>query len=78
MDSVLQPGLLQVPHDAAVKISFDTLQIIDDLRIPYGKWGKADWLEPIVSDFLQFGPGGATQTITNKKIIIDEIIFLNK
>ena len=28
------PGKLQVPHDASVRASFDTLPLIDDLRIP--------------------------------------------
>lgn len=33
---VASPGKLQVPHDASVRGSFDTLQIIDDLRVPNG------------------------------------------
>ena len=52
------PGALQVPHDASVKVSFDTLQIIDDISIPYGNWGRASYLEPITKDFPQFGLGG--------------------
>lgn len=35
------PGRLQVPHDASIRGSFDTLQIIDDIRVPNGKWGQA-------------------------------------
>lgn len=46
------PGRLQVPHDASIRGSFDTLQIIDDIRVPNGKWGQASWLEPITKDFL--------------------------
>jgi hypothetical protein len=68
-----QPRKLQVPHDASVRTSFDTLQLMDDLSVPKGLWGKADWLEPIVKDFPQFGEGGATQAITHLEIIIDEI-----
>ena len=30
---IANPGALQVPHDASVKVSFDTLQIIDDINI---------------------------------------------
>ncbi len=67
------PGALQVPHDASVKVSFDTLQIIDDISIPHGNWGKASYLEPITVDFPQFGSGGATQVITHNKIKIDTI-----
>ena len=43
------------------KVSFNTLQIIDDIGVPYG-------LEPITQDFPQFGSGGATQVITHSKI----------
>ena len=35
--SVANPQALQVPYDASVKISFDTLQIIDDINVPYGR-----------------------------------------
>ncbi len=34
-----KPGKLQVPHDASVRGSFNTFQIIDDVHIPHGKWG---------------------------------------
>ncbi len=73
-----QPGRLQVPHDASVRGSFDTLQIIDDIRVPNGQWGNAKWLEPITKDFPKYGPGGATQAITNKQIILNDLINLNK
>ncbi|WP_373810614.1 RHS repeat-associated core domain-containing protein [Porphyromonas macacae] len=67
------PGALQVPHDASVKLSFDRLQVVDDLEIPKGQWGKADYLEPITKDFPEFGRGGATQAITHKEIKVDKI-----
>lgn len=70
------PGALQVPHDASIKVSFDTLQIIDDISVPYGNWGKSSYLEPITKDFPQFGNGGATQVITHSNIIIDSITTL--
>ena len=76
--NIANPGALQVPHDASVKVSFDTLQIIDDISIPYGNWGKASYLEPITKDFPQFGSGGATQVITHSKIKIDSITKLPK
>ena len=72
------PGLLQVPHDAAYRASFDTLQIIDDLRIPGGRWNSSKkWLEPICVYYKQFGPGGSTQAITNQEILIDEIVDIS-
>ena len=75
---VANPGALQVPHDASVKVSFDTLQIIDDISVPYGNWGKASYLEPITIDFPQFGSGGATQVITHSQITIKSITKLPK
>lgn len=71
------PKALQVPHDASVKACFDTLQIVDDVEIPMGKWGKADYLEPITKDFPEFGKGGATQAITHKEIKVDKIEHLD-
>lgn len=75
---VASPGKLQVPHDASVRGSFDTLQIIDDIRVPNGNWGKANYLEPLTKDFPEFGVGGATQAITNKQIILNDLIKLPK
>lgn len=72
------PGVIQTPHDASVKATFDTLQIIDDIAVPYGKWGTAPYLEPITQDYKQFGPGGATQVITHLKIVLDDIVKLPK
>ena len=76
--NIANPGALQVPHDASIKVSFDTLQIIDDISVPYGNWGKASYLEPLTTDFPQFGSGGATQVITHSNIKIDSIIKLPK
>ena len=73
---VASPGKLHVPHDASLRGSFDTLQIIDDIRVPYGNWGKANYLEPITTDFPEFGPGGATQAITNQTINLEELTKL--
>ena len=75
---VANPSALQVPHDASVKVSFDTLQIVDDISVPYGNWGKASYLEPITTDFPQFGSGGATQVITHSRIKIKSITKLPK
>lgn len=46
---------------------------MDDVRVPKGNWGKANWDEPITKDFMKFGEGGATQAITNKPIKLDDI-----
>lgn len=72
------PGRLQVPHDAAIRGSLDTLQIIDDIRVPNGKWGQASWLEPITKDFPKYGPGGATQALTYQKIKLNSLKDLSR
>lgn len=72
------PGRLQVPHDASIRGSFDTLQIIDDIRVPNGKWGQASWLEPITKDFPKYGPGGATQALTYQKIKLNSLKDLSR
>lgn len=65
---------LQVPHDAVIKIEFDTKQMLSDIQIPKGQWGKAGYLEPITNDFPQFGSGGATQAVTTQPIVVNKII----
>ena len=72
------PGRLQVPHDASIRGSFDTLQIIDDIRVPNGKWGQASWLEPITKDFPKYGHGGATQALTYQKIKLNSLKDLSR
>ena len=54
------------------------MQIVDDVRVPYGKWGTAEHLEPIVKDYPQLGQGGATQVTTTSAITVDEIKDLLK
>ncbi|MBF0207517.1 MAG: hypothetical protein HQK53_11575 [Oligoflexia bacterium] len=56
---------LQVPHDATYRVTLDTMENINDLRIPYGEWGKADWLEPFTKAYPDYGIGGASQAVTN-------------
>lgn len=65
---------LQVPHDAAIRIEFDTKQVLNDVRIPQGDYGRSDQKEPITRDFPAFGSGGATQAITNMPIEVDRVI----
>ena len=68
---------LQVPHNAAIRIEFDTKQIVDEIEVPKGKWGTADYYEPITKDFPQFGSGNTTQAITKSPIKADKIINLD-
>ena len=39
-DSIIAQGKLQIPYRPEYRISFDTLNIIDDINIPKGKWGQ--------------------------------------
>jgi hypothetical protein len=70
------PGALQTPHDASIRVAFDTLQILEDIRVPKGNYGVAGHLEPITEDFPEFGEGGAPQAVTNRKIRIEELEYL--
>lgn len=65
-----------MPHDAAIRLEFDTSQILDDVRIPKGAWGQADYLEPLTKDFPQFGEGGATQAVTSMPFDVTRIVDL--
>ncbi len=63
--------LLQLPRAPTHVVKFDTLQIIDDIQIPNGKWGTNGISEPITSTFPEWGSGGATQAITKSVININ-------
>ncbi|MCA0184582.1 MAG: hypothetical protein LCH90_01060 [Proteobacteria bacterium] len=60
--------LLQLPRTPTHWVDFDTLLLIDDLRIPAGRWNEITTLEPIVITFPEWGRGGGTQAITDKPI----------
>ena len=74
-DAIVAQGKLQIPYRPEYRISFDTLDIIDDISIPNGQWGQANYLEPITQDYKCFGPGGATQAVTYSEINSVEQIF---
>lgn len=63
-----QQKLQLYPNDAIYRVTVDTLDNIDDFKIPNGKWGEAEWLEPITKDFPNWGVGGATQAVTRNSI----------
>ncbi|MCX4341771.1 MAG: hypothetical protein OSJ72_19355, partial [Lachnospiraceae bacterium] len=75
-DAIIAQGKLQIPYRPEYRISFDTLDIIEDIHIPKGKWGMADYLEPIARDYKNFGPGGATQAMTYSQI--ESIVDISK
>jgi hypothetical protein len=67
---------LQIPHTPTYYGEFDTLQIIDDVKIPKEDWGRGTKPEPITNYFgpnhpnpaENFGKGGATQAVTKTPI----------
>jgi len=61
-------SLLQLKYAPSHFGTFDTLQLIDDLSIPGGRWNTSPILEPRTSTFPEFGTGGATQAITTTPI----------
>lgn len=70
---------LQLPNenDAVIRIEFDTKQLLTDVRIPRGRYGTADYLEPLTKDYPEFGVGRGTQAITNSGIQASRIVDLN-
>ncbi|MGF1719548.1 filamentous hemagglutinin N-terminal domain-containing protein [Vibrio kyushuensis] len=60
--------LLQTPHAPTHVVEFDTIQLLDDLRIPDGKWNTNSVPEPITETFPDWGKGGGTQAITDRPI----------
>ena len=48
--------------------TFNTLQLIGDLRVPYSNWNTTNILEPLTNSYPQYGVGGATQAITSTNI----------
>ena len=63
-------------NDAGMRIEFDTEQMLDDIQIPRGRYGSADYLEPLTKDYPQYGVGAATQAITNRSIQASQIVDL--
>ena len=51
------------PYRPDYRVSGDSLNVLDNMRIPKGDWGRADYFEPITTDFRKFGPGKSTQVI---------------
>jgi hypothetical protein len=45
-----------------------------NLKIPHGRFGSADYLEPITKDYPEFGTGGAIQAISRRPIKLNRII----
>ena len=71
-------NLLQLPSSPSHYGKFDTLQIINNITIPKGKWGTGFNLEPICKTMPQWGKGGGTQAVTSKFINNFQLFELKK
>ena len=70
-DSIVMQGKLQIPYRPDYSVSGNTIDVIDNISIPKGQWGNANYLEPITKDFKNFGPGGISQGVIEGKIPVD-------
>ena len=52
---------LQIPYKPRYRISFDTLNHIAAMRVPYARLDTGTQLEPYTFSYREFGAGGATQ-----------------
>lgn len=61
---------LQLPYEPNYRVTFDTLQIVDDLKIPFRNYNESPFLgvEPVTNSYYKWGTGGATQPITSLPI----------
>jgi hypothetical protein len=63
--------LLQTPRAPTHVVDFDTKQILDDVRVPDGRWNTNGIPEPRTDTFPVYGNGGGTQAITSQPIKVD-------
>ena len=63
-------SLLQTPYPPSHWVEFDTLPLLENLRIPNGNWQRSTIPEPLTNTFPNFGAGGGTQAITDQPIIV--------
>ena len=67
---------LQLLDPPTYRASFDTLQVTDNLRIPFSNWNTGNTLEPLTFSYPEFGTGGGTQAITSQNIFADGFTLL--
>jgi len=70
-DGIVASDKLQIPYRPDYRVSGNSLDIIDKMKIPNGKWGTADYPEPLTKDYKIYGPGKATQVIVDGPIPVD-------
>ena len=60
-------------NDCRTRSSFDSLQVIDDVKVPMSKGGKGTTLEPITNSYPEYGKGGYPQYKIDKIINFDSV-----
>lgn len=72
----LQIDAINWNNNCQTRSSFDSLQIIDDIRVPYSYGNVGPDLEPITKCYPEFGKGGVPQYIVNKEVYFDSVTKL--
>lgn len=62
--------------DVKMRGKFNTLPLIDDIYVPKGQGGEADYLEPLTKDFIEYGQGGYPQLKVDKIINFEEVVII--
>ena len=72
----LQIDIKNWSNDCRIISAFDSLQVIDDIRIPYSHGGRGPNLEPITKSYPDLGAGGYPQYTANTIINFDTVEIL--
>jgi hypothetical protein len=67
---------LQLPKKPTWVAEFDGNQILNDVKIPNGKYLTADYKEVLCRSYPKLGEGGGSQFITNSEIKIKRLVNL--
>lgn len=75
-DANLIKSKLQLPKKPTWVAEFDGNQILNDVKIPNGKYLKSDYKEVLCRSHPNLGEGGGSQFITNSPIKISRLVNL--
>lgn len=64
-------SLLQLPRTPSHWLSVDTLDLINELKVPTSKWNTTNIPEPITFSYPEWGLGGGTQVMLDRLIKIE-------
>jgi hypothetical protein len=75
-DANLIKSKLQLPKKPTWVAEFDGNQIINDVKVPNGKYLNADYKEVLCRSYPDLGVGGGYQFITNSPIKVKRLVNL--